>query len=233
MPGPTPDDRRLLDGHAVDAEGLDDWRLLFTRLHARFETGDFATGVRLVEAIGAAADTADHHPDVDLTYPRVDVRLSSHDVGGVTARDVRLAREISAAAARLGATARPDRVSVLELALDTPDFAEVKPFWAALLGFVDNPHHDGELNDPDGTMPSIWAQSTDPHETPRQRWHLDLRVPPEVAQTRIRAALDAGGTMVSDERAPAFWVLADAQGNQACVTTWQGRDEPQGAASSG
>jgi 4a-hydroxytetrahydrobiopterin dehydratase len=218
------DDRRLLDGHDVAAEGIDDWRLLFYRLHARFETGDFATGVRLVDAIGALADAADHHPDVDLAFAHVDVRLSSHDVGGVTQRDVRLAREIAAAAAHLGATPRPDQVSVLELALDTADFAEVKPFWAALLGYVSNPHSDAELNDPDGTMPSIWAQATQPHEAPRQRWHLDLRVPPEVAEARVRAALAAGGTLVSAEHAPAFWVLADRQGNQACVTTWHGRD---------
>ncbi|WP_148615657.1 4a-hydroxytetrahydrobiopterin dehydratase [Nocardioides rubriscoriae] len=220
------DDRPLLGGHDVEAELLADWRLLFDALHARFETGDFATGVRLVEAIGAAADAADHHPDVDLTYPRVDVRLSSHDVGGVTMRDVRLAREISTAAGRLGATPRPDRLSVLELGLDTADFAEVSPFWAALLGYEPSRHHDGELRDPDGTMPTIWAQPTDAHDTPRQRWHLDLRVPPEVAEDRVRAALDAGGTLVSAARAPAFWVLADAQGNQACVTTWLGRDAP-------
>ena len=42
-------------------------------------------------------------------------------------------------------------------------------------------------------------------------------MPPEVAEARIQAALAAGGTLVSDERAPAFWVLADAQGNKACV----------------
>lgn len=221
---PEPD-RRLLTGHDVEAENLADWRIMFSTLHARFATGDFTTGVRLVEAIGAAADAADHHPDVDLTYGTVDVRLTSHDVGGVTMRDVRLARDIATAAARLGATPRPEQVSVLELGLDTPDFAEVKGFWAALLGYEPSPHHDGDLHDPDGTMPSIWAQATDPHDPPRQRWHLDLRVPPEVVDSRIRAALEAGGTLVSDARAPAFWVLADAQGNQACVTTWQGRDE--------
>ena len=47
-------------------------------------------------------------------------------------------------------------------------------------------------------------------------------MPPEVAEARIAAALEAGGALVSDERAPEFWVLADAQGNKACITT--GRD---------
>jgi 4a-hydroxytetrahydrobiopterin dehydratase len=67
-------------------------------------------------------------------------------------------------------------------------------------------------------------QSTEPHEEPRQRFHLDIRVPPEVAGPRIDAALAAGGTLVSDEGAPAFVVLADRQGNKACITTGRGRD---------
>ena len=220
----APEDRVVLTGHDVEAEGLADWRIMFCKLHARFETGDFTTGAALVQEIARLADAADHHPDVDLTYPRVDVRLTSHDVGGVTQRDVRLAREISAVAVAVGATPRPDQVSVLELGLDSVDFAEVKAFWAALLGYETSKDPDVDLVDPDGTMPTIWGQTSAPHETPHQRWHLDLRVPPEVAATRIAAALEAGGTLVSDERAPAFWVLADAQGNQACITTWHGRD---------
>ena len=40
----------------------------------------------------------------------------------------------------------------------------------------------------------------------------------------MAAAIAAGGTMLSDAEAPAFWVFADVEGNEACVTTWQGRD---------
>lgn len=217
-------DRRALDGHAVEAERLADWRLLFRTLHARFETADFATGLRLVAEIGALAEAADHHPEVDLASARVDVRLRSHDVGETTLRDVRLAREISTVAAALGATARPGQLSALELALDTEDWDAVAPFWTALLGYERARTGDPEIVDPDGPMPTVWGQATEPHETPHQRWHLDLRVPPEVAQERVDAALAAGGTLVSDEVAPRFWVLADAQGNRACVTTWLGRD---------
>ena len=83
---------------------------------------------------------------------------------------------------------------------------------------------DDELVDPDGSLPTLWFQRTDSHEPPRQRFHLDVRVPPEVAPKRIEAALAAGGTLVSDEHAPAWWVLADAQGNRVCVTTGEGRD---------
>ena len=67
----------------------------------------------------------------------------------------------------------------------------------------------------------MWFQETDSEAPDRQRWHLDISVPHEVAEQRIQAALDAGGTLVDDERAPAFWVLADPDGNQACICTWQ------------
>lgn len=49
-------------------------------------------------------------------------------------------------------------------------------------------------------------------------------MPHDEASARLDAALKAGGVLVSDASAPAFWVLADAEGNEACITTWQGRD---------
>ena len=216
-------DREPLRPLQVAEEGLDDWRLLFHGLHACYRYRDFATGLRLVAAIGAVAEELDHHPDLDLRYGRLRIRLASHDVHGVTARDVRLARRISALAAG-EASADPACLQVLELALDTADHAAIKPFWRAVLGLADSPTYDKELVDPDGSLPTLWFQATQPHDEPRQRFHVDVRVPPEVAPGRVEAALGAGGRLVSDERAPTFWVLADAEGNKACVTTWQGRD---------
>ena len=46
------------------------------------------------DAVRAAAEEANHHPDITLTYPEVIVTLSSHDVGGITSRDLDLARTI-------------------------------------------------------------------------------------------------------------------------------------------
>ena len=215
------DARTILTAAAVDAEGLQDWRMLLHRLHARFDTGGFATGLALVDDIGEAAEAANHHPDVTLTYPLVEIRLTSHDVGGVTMRDVRLARRISEIASAHGVTADPASLRAVEWALDTHDHTEVAPFWAALLDL----EVDGdEVHDPDGLLPTMWFQPTDPTDPPAQRWHLDVGVPKETAEGRIARALAAGRTLVSDEAAPSFWVLADAQGNRACVCTWKGRD---------
>jgi 4a-hydroxytetrahydrobiopterin dehydratase len=199
----------------VDAAGLPDWRWLLGALHTDFATGDFATGLDLVNRIGAMAEEANHHPDVDLRYPHVRVRLMSHDASGVTSRDVDLARRISAAARELGVSAEPSRLALLEIGLDTADETSVKPFWRAVLG-LDGPTA-AELD-------LLWFQPTDARAEPRQRFHLDITVPPEVAQQRIDAALAAGGALVSDDRAPAFVVLADPDGNKACICTALGRD---------
>lgn len=219
----NPDPKAVIGYREARDSGLADWRWLVGALHARFATGDFATGLALVDRIGAAAEEADHHPDLDLRYPHLGVKLVSHDVGGVTDRDLRMARRISELAAELGVAAAPGDVQVLELGLDTADHARIRPFWQALLAMKVSKAHD-ELVDDDGQVPTIWFQGTDEHETPRQRWHLDIVVPLEQAQARIDAALAAGGTLVSDTAAPSFWVLSDADGNLACVCTPEDRD---------
>lgn len=220
------DDTTVLNGPQVEAAGLVDWRPLIGSLAARFRTGDFVTGLDLVQRIAEAAEAANHHPDVELTYPTVTVRLTSHDVDGITARDIRLARVISDLAADLGASADTEALAVLELALDTDDVEAIRPFWAAVLGIEPGDRAD-ELIDPTGQVPPLWFQLSAPGTTDRgsaqQRWHLDLRVPPEQVQPRIDAALAAGGTLDTEAHAPSFWVLADPQGNKVCLTTWQER----------
>lgn len=87
---------------ALAAEELQAWAATNDdTITAEFDTGSFVTGLKLVNLIGESAEEANHHPDIVLTYPSVKVTLTSHDVGGVTSRDVDLAREISNHAANL------------------------------------------------------------------------------------------------------------------------------------
>ncbi len=203
--------------------GLADWRKLATALHARFLTGDFATGLDFVTAVTEAAERANHHPDVKLTYPFVDLSLISHDVSRITERDIRLARRISEIAQERGIAADPSAPAELELALDTADAAAVGPFWAALLTGSTDSIQANDVVDPSGRVPLLWFQHTDAHETPRQRFHIDLWVPHDVAEERIAAAVAAGGRVVDESEAPAFVVLADPEGNKACVCTFLDR----------
>lgn len=213
-----------LTGRQIAAEGLDGWAYLLGGLQTRIRTKDFATGLSVVNAIGAAAEEMNHHPDLTLRYTHVDVRLTSHDERAVTDRDIRLGRAISAIAAAAGVRLDSSGVSRLELALDTPARESILPFWAAVLAIehLSGPDFGDELRDPADGLPTVWFQESGSEE-PRQRWHLDLWVDPAQVQPRIDAALAAGGTLVSDAEAPSFWVLADPEGNRGCLCTWQDR----------
>lgn len=202
--------------------GMDDWRFGLGAIRADFRAGSFPAAAALVVAVAAAAEDADHHPDLDVRYPdRVRVVLSTHAAGGVTSRDVELARAISALAGKAGAAAEATVPQGIEIAIDTMDADRIRPFWAAVLGYREI---DGELVDPLRLGPSVWFQQMDEPRTGRDRFHIDVTVAHDAAEERVDAALAAGGRLVTDRFAKAWWVLADADGNEACVCTWQDRD---------
>ncbi|GAB6937242.1 4a-hydroxytetrahydrobiopterin dehydratase [Isoptericola variabilis] len=89
------------------ADGVADWSADDGSAWAVFRSGSFAAGARFVDAIAEIADAVNHHPDVDLRYSTVTVRTSSHDAGGLTRRDVDLARRISDAARELELPVEP------------------------------------------------------------------------------------------------------------------------------
>ena len=82
-----------------------------------------------------------------------------------------------------------------------------------------------DLVDPAGRLPAIWFQQMDTERAGRNRIHLDFWIPHDEVEGRLSAALDAGGTLVTDEFAPSWWVLAAAEGNELCLCTWQERDD--------
>jgi 4a-hydroxytetrahydrobiopterin dehydratase len=205
-----------------DLDGVDDWRFLLGGIHAEFRAGTFPAAAALVVAIAAASEVADHHPELAVRYPdRVRVGLTTHVSGGLSDVDVALARTISTLARAAGATSEPRTPQLLEIAIDTTDADRIRPFWAAVWGGV--VAKDGSVVDGLRHLPAIWFQRTDEHRPQRNRIHLDITVPHDEADSRVAAALAAGGTLVSDQYARAFWILADADGNEVCVCTWQDR----------
>lgn len=203
----------------VELDAVDDWRCILSGIFAEYAAGSYPAAAELVSAVAAAAEAAEHHPDVDVRYPdRVRIVLTTHAVGGLTTADVELARQISRLAADIGATSVPSAPQVVEVAIDTMDADRIRPFWAAVLGYV---AVDGNLVDPARIGPPMWFQQMDEPRAGRDRFHIDVSVPDDIVAERLTAALAAGGTLVTDRYAPAWWILADADGNEACICTWQ------------
>jgi 4a-hydroxytetrahydrobiopterin dehydratase len=211
-----------------ESEGVDDWRVLSEGAIAYFRTGSFAESVSFVAAIGQLADIEDHQPDVDVRRDGVTVRLitMADDWFGVSARDVVLARRISAVAQAQGVSADPSAVQSMLIVPGAPVTAEVMPFWRAVLGYeprADSPAED--LVDPHGRGPSFWFETMDaPRPDGGGAIHIGVWVAPDQAEARVAAALAAGGHLVRDEFAPSWWTLADAAGNEADIGTIMGRD---------
>jgi 4a-hydroxytetrahydrobiopterin dehydratase len=222
----------MLSGEQIDEARLSDWRKLAQGLHARYVVADFAAGARLLTAVADIGEELGDHLRATVGDGYVDLKLISldaiyrdgegadHVVEWVTQRDIDLARRISEVAAQHGATADTAGIMNVELALDTAHEQELAPFWSALLTGGQEARGRGtignDVRDVAGRVPYLWFQETEEHETPRQRFHLDVFVPREHAEGRIAAALAAGGAVVSEE--DGFTILEDPDGNKACVS---------------
>jgi 4a-hydroxytetrahydrobiopterin dehydratase len=217
---------RITPRQFQEAAGVEDWRVLSEGACTYFRTGSFAVGARLVHTIGELAGLEDHHPGVDLHDGGVTVRLITitHDYYGLSERDVELARQISAVARELGVPTDPSAVQTVEVTIDALVGPEVMPFWRTVLGYRDRGDSPEDLIDPHGRGASFWFQQMDAPRPQRNRMHIDVWVPHDQAEVRVAGAIDAGGRLVTDEHAPSWWVLADAEGNEACVATWMSRD---------
>jgi 4a-hydroxytetrahydrobiopterin dehydratase len=221
---------KVLTAKEVSArDDLPDWRYLLGRLEATYRCSTFGTAGRLVAAIADAADAADHHPDIDLRYPDVvHIALTTHAAGAEpTEYDAALAATVSRLAADAGARREPTVAQGYELGIDAMDIGAISPFWEAVLGYRPLQRGpDGPINlvDPARIGPAVWFQQMDEPRPQRNRVHVDVTVAHDVAEARVAAALAAGGVLVSDAFARSWWILADVEGNEVCVCTWQDRE---------
>jgi 4a-hydroxytetrahydrobiopterin dehydratase len=230
-------DRTLRRQEASEAVTGLGWRYVLGQLRASLPAGSLAEAADLAgRVVAAGGPEAEGRLWIDLRRDQLVLSLQSPATPLVTPREVALARRISEVAGGLGPAtgagvggAAQRSVQVIEVAIDAMDIPAVRPFWKAVLGYTDEPGRSGPedaLVDPVGQGPAVWFQQMDAPRPQRNRIHLDISVPHDEAQRRIQATLAAGGRLVYDAEAPAFWVLADPEGNEACITTWQGRDPP-------
>ena len=79
--------------------GLAGWSRRGETLVKTYSFDKFTNGIAFVGRVAAVADQMDHHPDIDIRYTKVTMTLSTHDAGGITQADLKLAEKIEAASA--------------------------------------------------------------------------------------------------------------------------------------
>lgn len=211
-----------------ESEAAGDWPVLGDGATTFFRTDSLAASARLVQAISEIPGIEDLRPDLDVRPDGVTVRLIVYTDtwAGMTREHLELARRISAAAEGLGLRADPSDVQAVQpIVVGATDIKKVMPFWKALMGYeqrADSP--DEDIVDPRGRGPGIWFEQVEDPTDGRPRMHVAVWVPYEQAQARVDAAIAAGGTLIFDQYAPAWWTLADPEGNEADVATTVGRD---------
>jgi 4a-hydroxytetrahydrobiopterin dehydratase len=86
----------LLTDAEIEAALVDlpDWTREGDALTRTFRLNDFVHAVDFVNVVAEAAETLGHHPDIDIRYNKVTLRLSTHSAGGLTAKDIELAQRI-------------------------------------------------------------------------------------------------------------------------------------------
>lgn len=217
MPNHYADDQVLTDAEVTSV--LPKWSLVQGRIHLLVRFVDFRRAASFVAKIGEMAEDANHHPEIDIRMNRVHLALNTHAVNAITGRDVKLASAIVPVIKVFGGELDPGIFSETQITIDTADADAIRPFWAAVYGYQEGDH--GWLLDPTKSGPRVWFQIAESTPPTRNRLHVDLVVPADQAAARVAAGIAAGGRLVTDSHAPAWWVLADAQGNEVCICTWQ------------
>ena len=199
------------------ADGVEDWVVLHGGAAALFEVGSLSAAARLAEAITRVPGVDGSAAVLTLTGSRLTVRLT-RGLFRIEPEHVEIARSISGLAREHGATALPESVQEVQLAIAAKPDAIDNGFWRAVLGYA--PLAGDNSIDPLGHGPTIWMQDLDPAKPLRHAMHIDVSLDREEAERRLQAAVAAGGRLVDDANAPGSWILADRSGNKVCIAAW-------------
>lgn len=230
--GPYGVRRADADGNEVDlvpggplgeGRGTSDWQAVFSAM-ACYRVSSPTQQHDLAAAAAAWADAAGFPLLVALRPGLVIIDSgkdqADDDAHGLELDFADLAGDLQTVARELGATADPGLPRFAQLFLDAADVAAVRAFWVAALGYV----HDRragvtDIHDPRRLGPVLVLQEIDASETERRRQrnrtHLELAVPSDLAQTRLATALAAGGRLL--EESETRWRVADPEGNELVI----------------
>lgn len=198
-------------------EGVDDWVVLHGGATAVFPVSSLHAGVHLADAVASTTGIEGSGAVLTVADDHLSVRLS-RDLWHLEEQHLDFAWAISATARAHGAVADRTRVQEVQFAIAAkPDSADVD-FWRAALGYT--PASNDNAVDPLGHGSTIWMQELDADKPLRHAMHVDVSIAREHAETRLAAALAAGGRIIDDTDAPASWILADRAGNRLCICAW-------------
>ncbi|HEX6947396.1 MAG TPA: VOC family protein [Acidimicrobiia bacterium] len=208
-----------------EAPGVEDWRILYWGAHAHYRTPSFVEGAALVDEIARIGAEMGRFPDVDLRPEGVTIKTFARPDGSVGESDVEMARRISVAARELGLEPDPSRLKVVGVAVAQDEGVDTRPFWNAVLGYVDL--GDEDSIDPTRRNPHFWFHPIDPPKPGRGRYHIDVSVPADEGERRLQAALAAGGRLVRDN-SPEWWTIASPDNHGVDIAIWPDNEDYQG-----
>jgi hypothetical protein len=208
-----------------DDAGLADWQAVFSAM-ACYRTTSPTQQRDLTAAAAALAHDAGFPILVDVRPGLVILDSGKDqwdgDAHGLELDFMDLARNLQTVARDLGATADPGSPRFVQLFLDAADVAAVRAFWTAALGYAfDRRAGLTDIHDPRRLNPVLVFQELDTSETERRRQrnriHLELAVPSDLAQERVAATVAAGGRLLdeSEDR----WLVADPESNVLVIVS--------------
>jgi len=220
------------DGNEVDlvpgsplgeSAGTADWQVVFSAM-ACYRVGSPVQQRDLAATAAALADDAGFPLLVDLRPGLVVLDTGKDrwhpDAHGLDLAFADLARDLQAAARDLGALADPGLPRFVQVFLDAADVEALRTFWATVLGYDrDRRGEATDVHDPRWLNPVLLFQPIDTSDTARRRQrnriHLELAVPADVARSRVDTAVAAGGRLL--EASGDRWLVADPEGNELVV----------------
>jgi 4a-hydroxytetrahydrobiopterin dehydratase len=182
-----------------------------------FQLRSLRDAARLAEAVSQVPGVDGSETLLTITASRLSIRLT-RGVLRLEERHIALARAISAVARAHLAVADRSAVQEVQLAIASQPEAVDLAFWRAVLGYAQLA--DDNAIDPLGHGSTVWMQELDRAKPLRHAMHVDVSVAREHVETRVAAALTAGGRLVDDSGAPEGWILADRAGNRVCIAAW-------------
>lgn len=199
------------------AAGLRDWCVLHSGAVASFKVKTLDQGAAFIASLSKLSPSDIERLEISMSAHRATIRIT-RDLWMLGAAHVTLASAISTIASELSLSPDLSTIQEVQVAIAAKPGEIDVDFWRAVLGY--SAVASDNAMDPIGNSSTVWMQELRPDKPLKHAMHLDVSVPREYVEQRLRAAISAGGRVVDDSHAPSHWTLSDKAGNRVCVCAW-------------